>query len=353
MVVNKEISHAFISFITRVLWPRDFYVSTGSKFIGSRYRPPSRLSEGATTFSYNVTDFGSGPRESGYCCQGCQSLTRGDGRISNSPDPVRSLCLCSQAFWSGCSQPISLKWHDELAAMSQAWADHCEFEHGQVDVESPPYGQIGQNLWKGSPRMSRSPQPIQDWYNEVLDYHFDTLTCNEGRECGHYTQVRNVHPSDTSEVDPITRPLLGRWPWDLEWRLAGKCETSRQKCCAAVLATKSATSVTIDQCESELSPLGVGSMLYILRGTLLPTVGFDDVIPLEGHARVGKQQMLCQSLAMKSDTLFSKDLVIPDHDMRIRFHKEYPVVWAETNRVGCGVMECDGFTIIVCNYGPM
>ncbi|XP_035679174.1 cysteine-rich venom protein-like [Branchiostoma floridae] len=117
----------------------------------------------------------------------------------------------------GAANMQYMKWHDELAAMSQAWADKCEFEHGQVDVESPPYGQIGQNLWKGSPRMSRSPQPIQDWYGEVVDYHFDTLHCNEGRECGHYTQV----------------------------------------------------------------------------------------------------------------------------------------VWAETNRVGCGVMECDGFTIIVCNYGPI
>eukprot|EP00058_Branchiostoma_floridae_P019101 XP_002604590.1 hypothetical protein BRAFLDRAFT_92813 [Branchiostoma floridae] len=203
----------------------------------------------------------------------------------------------------GAANMQYMKWHDELAAMSQAWADKCEFEHGQVDVESPPYGQIGQNLWKGSPRMSRSPQPIQDWYGEVVDYHFDTLHCNEGRECGHYTQERSV------SLGKVNRTLT-----------------------SLVMSTFEAVTSFLLEVSTERNEI------YKLRfdiGTTIPLVCSSESIRQAVGSRSNNES------AARAMT------------MGLGMAPSGKVVWAETNRVGCGVMECDGFTIIVCNYGPI
>ena len=52
----------------------------------------------------------------------------------------------------------------------------------------PPFQFVGENL---AARTGPADyiQDINNWYNEVADYTYDTNSCNEGAVCGHYTQV--------------------------------------------------------------------------------------------------------------------------------------------------------------------
>jgi len=76
---------------------------------------------------------------------------------------------------------------------AQEWADNCAWEHGltkDCDGNTP----IGQNMYivsggsGGFPNLNVS-RAIEKWYDEVSFYHLDTLSCDAGEMCGHYTQV--------------------------------------------------------------------------------------------------------------------------------------------------------------------
>lgn len=84
-----------------------------------------------------------------------------------------------------------MTWDNELAYMAQVWAQGCRFQHGNPPNTSP-HTNIGQNIWAftGSRDSPLSAvDATQDWYNEVVDYHYDSNSCNAGKVCGHYTQV--------------------------------------------------------------------------------------------------------------------------------------------------------------------
>ncbi|XP_072168194.1 uncharacterized protein [Diadema setosum] len=87
-----------------------------------------------------------------------------------------------------------MSWDENLAYMAYQWAMQCQFSHGQPTNVSP-YKNIGQNLWAHSGRQDTPLSGVratQDWYDEVVDYTYQTGTggtCVPGRPCGHYTQV--------------------------------------------------------------------------------------------------------------------------------------------------------------------
>ncbi|XP_041456682.1 cubilin-like [Lytechinus variegatus] len=81
---------------------------------------------------------------------------------------------------------VQMEWDDSLAEMAQGWSDQCTFGHGNPPNISP-YSWVGQNIWAGSGTGWDHYGMIEDWYNEVSDYNYQTNSCTG--ICGHYTQV--------------------------------------------------------------------------------------------------------------------------------------------------------------------
>ncbi len=77
-----------------------------------------------------------------------------------------------------------LVWSTSLAAVAQAWADACVFEHSDND--------FGENLSLLSPRDlngDTAASVVRGWASEDADYTYDSNRCAAGRVCGHYTQI--------------------------------------------------------------------------------------------------------------------------------------------------------------------
>ena len=84
---------------------------------------------------------------------------------------------------------FKLSWDDELASRSQQWADKCIWEHGMT---TDCTGKVaGQNMWirSGGSSDVDMNHVVRAWANEKAFYHFDTRGCDQGKMCGHYTQV--------------------------------------------------------------------------------------------------------------------------------------------------------------------
>src|SRR6218665_3845890 len=76
--------------------------------------------------------------------------------------------------------------------MANDWANACVWKHGQLyrDPNTIPYSTIGQNLYAISgTSFFNVTSAILDWYNERPYFNYDTLACQEGQQCGYYTQV--------------------------------------------------------------------------------------------------------------------------------------------------------------------
>ena len=72
-----------------------------------------------------------------------------------------------------------LEWSSDLAAVAQAWADGCNFEHS-----SSPYGE---NLYASAGSEPSPAEVVQSWASEVASYDYASDGCSG--VCGHYTQV--------------------------------------------------------------------------------------------------------------------------------------------------------------------
>jgi len=91
----------------------------------------------------------------------------------------------------GAANMETLHYNPKLARLAQTWSQRCIFEHGQ-----PPFSQadvgykdLGQNIFAHSKPDFKVEDAVQAWYDEKPDYHFDTMQCNSGKICGHYTAV--------------------------------------------------------------------------------------------------------------------------------------------------------------------
>ena len=75
-----------------------------------------------------------------------------------------------------------------MATEAEKTAGLCLFEH----TKCPSYGQ---NLFKSS---ADTNDPVSSWYDEIHDYTYSDNSCNPGKMCGHYTQVRYDASSSSS-----------------------------------------------------------------------------------------------------------------------------------------------------------
>ncbi|KAG6554282.1 hypothetical protein Mapa_004198 [Marchantia paleacea] len=80
-----------------------------------------------------------------------------------------------------------LKWDQDLAqfaqnyANSQASKNDCRLTHSDSSY--------GENLYWTSANSSPPSDAVAAWVDEKKDYFISSNSCNEGKVCGHYTQV--------------------------------------------------------------------------------------------------------------------------------------------------------------------
>jgi len=89
------------------------------------------------------------------------------------------------------SNMLKCEWSDEMAAVAQAWADKCTWEHGMLYDCSG--NRLGQNLFceasaGGYPAMNLTAVS-EAWNNERNDWDFSANACKSGKICGHWTQL--------------------------------------------------------------------------------------------------------------------------------------------------------------------
>ena len=73
-----------------------------------------------------------------------------------------------------------LTWSPEIAAVAQAYAEKCIWEHSS--------NQYGENLYATSGGGTPA-DVVGSWASEAADYDYATDTCAPNKACGHYTQV--------------------------------------------------------------------------------------------------------------------------------------------------------------------
>ena len=89
-----------------------------------------------------------------------------------------------------------MKWDRNLAKSAQQYADQCDFAHSTNTYRREVSGQtqwswIGENIYLTT---QMNPDDIvnmatNSWKEEKAYYDFNTRTCQQGKVCGHYTQV--------------------------------------------------------------------------------------------------------------------------------------------------------------------
>ncbi|XP_070531983.1 cysteine-rich secretory protein 3-like [Ptychodera flava] len=77
------------------------------------------------------------------------------------------------------SDMMKMVWDEELSLLAQNWSEGCVFAHPSYPVD------YGQNLATHSDLV----RAINAWFSEYVFYDYDTMTCEPGKLCGHYTQV--------------------------------------------------------------------------------------------------------------------------------------------------------------------
>lgn len=73
-----------------------------------------------------------------------------------------------------------LQWDAQIAAVAQAWADQCVWQHSGNRS-------YGENLAMATSGYRTAGQMVQDWYNEIGQYNFGAGQYSD--QTGHFTQV--------------------------------------------------------------------------------------------------------------------------------------------------------------------
>jgi hypothetical protein len=77
-----------------------------------------------------------------------------------------------------------LSWSSAAAAVAQAWADGCNYQHNSGR------GTRGENIAANAPPGTWSPATVVNaWASEASDYDYASNSCAAGKVCGHYTQL--------------------------------------------------------------------------------------------------------------------------------------------------------------------
>jgi len=89
----------------------------------------------------------------------------------------------------GAADMETMSWNESLAAAAKDWVRQCIWEHGFPPLPGSSFTSYGQNLYMIGGAPMDVVDGVQSWYDENLDYDYDTLGCSPDKMCGHYTQV--------------------------------------------------------------------------------------------------------------------------------------------------------------------
>src|SRR5690349_23502691 len=83
------------------------------------------------------------------------------------------------------SSPLpALTWSSGAAAVAQAWADGCSYQH------NAGRGDRGENIAASAPPGHWGISNVVDaWASEASHYDYSSNSCAAGEQCGHYTQI--------------------------------------------------------------------------------------------------------------------------------------------------------------------
>jgi pathogenesis-related protein 1 len=99
----------------------------------------------------------------------------------------------------------SLTWSAGAAAVAQAWADGCNYQH------NAGRGQRGENIAASAPPGRwTATDVVAAWAGEAQDYDYATNSCASGKQCGHYTQIVW---RDTLRAGCAHRVCSANWPF--------------------------------------------------------------------------------------------------------------------------------------------
>jgi uncharacterized protein YkwD len=78
----------------------------------------------------------------------------------------------------------ALTWSSGAAAVAQAWADNCTYQH------NAGRGTRGENIAANAPPGTLNLAGVVNaWSSEAQYYDYSTNTCAAEQQCGHYTQI--------------------------------------------------------------------------------------------------------------------------------------------------------------------
>lgn len=110
-----------------------------------------------------------------------------------------------------CFLPFLQSWDAALAKTAKAWAKKCKFEHNiylkVARKVHPTFTPVGENIWTGTATIFSVDAALNDWFNEVSSYDFNTNSCTD--MCGHYTQVSLTCPMVYNVM--VSEKIQGLW----------------------------------------------------------------------------------------------------------------------------------------------
>lgn len=77
--------------------------------------------------------------------------------------------------------------------MAQDYSENCAFSHNSkrsTEAAAKGYGKsVGENLFLTTSKDVKVAAVVESWFSENKNYHLSGNSCDEGKMCGHYTQV--------------------------------------------------------------------------------------------------------------------------------------------------------------------
>ncbi|CAM0512271.1 unnamed protein product [Fasciola hepatica] len=102
-----------------------------------------------------------------------------------------------------------LVYDQQLAEQAQRWANNCTINHDKPsDRKHPKWKYVGQN-WAADHSYESS---FNAWFVEHMNYTFDTMKCDPGVECGHYTQIVSARTTHIGCGSAMCKKSV-RFPW--------------------------------------------------------------------------------------------------------------------------------------------
>jgi pathogenesis-related protein 1 len=106
-----------------------------------------------------------------------------DAPVAPSGEPARLAGMTQAHNDARATIPVPpLTWDPDLAAIAQAYAEKCVFQHSG-------HQGLGENLAAYYPPGHKAADAVEDWVGEKVDYDYATNKCAPNKVCGHYTQV--------------------------------------------------------------------------------------------------------------------------------------------------------------------